>query len=92
MTTVSYMKCFGLGLLVMLTACAPRTFPTQPNLGPFLQERVIEGKYPSTEAVMLDPASTTRDLALFCRAAEDTVKQSNNDKVSAKRVLKESEK
>lgn len=62
------------------------TRPT-PRVDPFLQPTVIEGTYPSLDALMADPASTTRSLLDFAGQAEDAVKRANADKAAAKAVL-----
>lgn len=65
---------------------------TRPNVDPFLQPTVIEGKYKSLKAVMADPTSTTRDLVNFAGNAEDAKDRANADKAAAKAVLDGKEK
>lgn len=62
---------------------------SRPDASPFLQPTVIEGKYPSLDAVLKDSTSTTYDLYLFGGSAEDGLQQCNADKASARNVLKE---
>lgn len=81
----------GICLSASLTACAGYT-PTRPNVDPFLQPTVIEGKYPSLKAVMADPNSTTHDLVDFAGHAEDAKDRANADKAAAKAVLDSKEK
>lgn len=66
-----------------LTACGARTSTTRPSIEPFLQPTVVESKYASTTDVMLDPNSTTRDLADHSGAADDAVQRCNFDKAEA---------
>lgn len=50
---------------------------------------MIEGKYPSLEALMADPASTTGSLLEFAGSAQDAVEAANYDKQAIKRVMTE---
>lgn len=50
---------------------------------------MIEGKYPSVDAVIDDPNSTTRDALDFGGNAEDAVLRCNADKASVQKLLKE---
>ncbi len=52
---------------------------------------MIEGKYPSLESLMADPASTTGDILEFAGSAEDAVESANYDKQAIHRVLNKAE-
>ena len=85
-------------LSLSLSACATLTSkPPKPNADPFLQETKIEyatskdcpnGPYETLLALMEDPTSTTRCLLDFAGGAEDALKRANDDKRSAREVLK----
>lgn len=68
-----------------LTACATQSFLQCAT--PFLQPTVVDGKYATTQDVMRDPQSTTRDLADHSGQADDALARSNDDKKSALNCL-----
>lgn len=48
---------------------------------------MIEGVYPTLDALMEDITSTTNDIITFAGNADDAVKRCNDDKVSALHIL-----
>lgn len=84
------MKLLSFALISMsafLTSCATHTArPATPEQ--FLQPTVIEGAYPSLDAVIADPSTTTFDLYRFGGYSEDALLRCNADKGSALLILK----
>lgn len=75
-----------ISLSAFLTSCATRTAkPAVPEQ--FLQPTVIEGAYPSLDAVMADPTNTAYSLYRFGGYSEDALLRRNADKRSAKALL-----
>jgi hypothetical protein len=70
-----------------LTACGT---PQQLQCAdPFLQPTRIEGKYQTTDELMADPESTTRDLVDHSGQGDDALKRANDDKRAARVCLGE---